>query len=50
MQEESKDPAIKLFGKRIHLPADGEIFSISVDDFDKAKCMSDDEEEKDKTQ
>ncbi|OMO69999.1 Zinc finger, Dof-type [Corchorus capsularis] len=50
MLEESKDPAIKLFGKRIHLPADGEISGISADDFDKAKCRSDDEEEKNKTQ
>ncbi|XVE56915.1 hypothetical protein DITRI_Ditri04bG0049200 [Diplodiscus trichospermus] len=36
--QEVKDPAIKLFGKRIHLPADGEISTVSVDHFDKAKC------------
>ncbi|XP_022728001.1 cyclic dof factor 3-like [Durio zibethinus] len=33
--QESKDPAIKLFGKKIHLP--GEISTMSLDDFDKAK-------------
>ncbi|MFQ6663431.1 hypothetical protein Gotur_030973 [Gossypium turneri] len=36
--QESKDPGIKLFGKKIHLPADGEISTLSVDEFDKAQC------------
>ncbi|XVF09054.1 hypothetical protein REPUB_Repub07fG0058000 [Reevesia pubescens] len=36
--QESKDPAIRLFGKKIHLPADTEISTIFVDDFENTKC------------
>ncbi|XVF50107.1 hypothetical protein PTKIN_Ptkin04bG0068800 [Pterospermum kingtungense] len=44
--QETKDPAIKLFGQNIHLPADGEISTISVvDDFGKAKYGNRVEEE-----
>ncbi|XWS60528.1 hypothetical protein CRYUN_Cryun07bG0043600 [Craigia yunnanensis] len=53
--QESKDPTIKLFGKKIHLPADEEISTISVDDFVKAKCGNrvveeEEEEQKEKTE
>lgn len=59
--QESKDHVIKLFGQKIHLPADGEISTISANDFDKAKCGNrvvvveeeeeeEDEEEKEKTE
>ncbi|GLT43568.1 hypothetical protein SLA2020_175070 [Shorea laevis] len=48
MQETSKDPAIKLFGKKIHLPADGEIQTISDDDLEKNRCCGDGEGEDDK--
>ena len=36
--QESKDTGIKLFGKNIHFAADGDISTISADDFYKAKC------------
>ncbi|OMO69995.1 Zinc finger, Dof-type [Corchorus capsularis] len=54
--QETKDPAIKLFGMKIHLPADDEILSISADDLDKEKCENrvlveeEDDEEDEKTE
>ncbi|XWS48006.1 hypothetical protein CRYUN_Cryun13aG0034900 [Craigia yunnanensis] len=51
--QESKDPAIMLFGKKIHLAADGEISTISAYNFYKAKCgngVVEEEEQKEKTE
>ncbi|XVE54779.1 hypothetical protein DITRI_Ditri03aG0109500 [Diplodiscus trichospermus] len=52
--QESKDPAIKLFGKKIHLPTDGEISIISVNHFDNRNRVVEEEyeeeEQKEKTE
>nr|QEE59945.1 DOF domain protein [Betula platyphylla]QEE59950.1 DOF domain class transcription factor [Betula platyphylla] len=59
--QENKDPAIRLFGKKISLPSDGDSLTVSGDDFpvsasEKEKCRrvggaeKEEEEEEEKTE
>jgi hypothetical protein len=57
--QENKDPAIRLFGKKISLPSDGDTLTVSGDDFpvsasEKEKCRrvggAEEEEEEEETE